>query len=150
MFSPEHILLLFWEKLKTVNRMALCAVSHSTTPTGWNGRGQGSILVIEPDENTLIFQERGSWENGIEFSNTFRWTLDREEEKISLEHLRLEQPLFLFHLTPTGENQLTSIAPHLCKEDRYFAQALLDSDRIRLTWRVVGPKKDEHLEYDYF
>jgi hypothetical protein len=55
-----------------------------------------------------------------------------------------------FHLTPTGSNLLTSVESHLCEEDAYLAQALWDRHSIRLTWRVIGPQKNEEMEYHYY
>lgn len=39
---------------------------------------------------------------------------------------------------------------HVCGEDRYQAEAHLESDRHwRLTWRVAGPRKDYTLDTEY-
>jgi hypothetical protein len=85
------------------------------------------------------------------FSNTFRWTLDLSAGMISLEHLRqgLNNPVFLFHLAPTGNEHLASVESHLCEEDVYLAQVAWDLHHIRLSWRVIGPQKNEEMEYYY-
>ena len=87
----------------------------------------------------------------IGFSNTFRWTLDRSAGMISLEHLRHgpEQPVFLFHITPTGDHILASVESHFCEEDVYLATVPWDRHSIRLNWRVIGPKKNEEMECCY-
>ena len=87
----------------------------------------------------------------MSFSNTFRWTLDRSAGMISLEHLRLgpNNPVFLFHLAPTGPHLLASVESHLCEEDVYLAQVAWDIHSIRLSWRVIGPKKNEEMDYHY-
>lgn len=148
-------LLNFWEKLKTVKDFTLHAHSRSNFETGWNGKGTGSVLVAV-DSTSITFHERGSWQgeqnSNIAFSNTFRWTLDRSVRMISLEHLRLgpRNPVFLFHITPTDNNGLASVGSHLCKEDEYLAQVAWDRHSIRLSWRVIGPKKNEEIEVFYF
>jgi hypothetical protein len=124
--NPENklrTLLNFWEKLATVHQ--------------------------------LTFNEKGHWKGrtgpSVSFSNIFRWTLDRTAEVISLEHLRrgLDHPVFLFHLVPTSEYSLSSIHSHLCDDDSYFGQVDFDEQGLRLSWRVIGPKKNETIEYFY-
>lgn len=153
----QHPLLFsFWERLKQVNQLSLHAKSHSKDETGWNGKGKGDVLVAKEGDVALVFHERGSWQirqdQNMAFSNTFRWTLDKDAGMISLEHLRLgpNAPVFLFHLAPTGNNRLASVESHLCEEDAYLAQVIWDRHSIRLTWRVIGPRKNEEMEYHYF
>lgn len=71
---------------------------------------------------------------------------------LSLEHLRLgpNAPVFLFHLAPTGNNLLASVDSHLCEEDASLAQVVWDRHSIRLSWRVIGPLKNEEMQYHYF
>lgn len=151
--SPS--LLSFWDKLKTIRHFTRLAQSRSKEEKGWNGKGKGEVLVSQSTDTVLIFYERGSWQvkegPDISFSNTFRWTLDREAGVISLEHLRLgpDHPVFLFHLTPTSSHLLASVDSHLCEEDVYLATVPWDRDAIRLNWRVIGPKKNEEMEYCY-
>ncbi len=145
----EPLLLSFWEKLKSVKQLALYTKSLS----GWNGKGHGEVHVAKEGESSLLFHERGAWEGNqnISFSNVFRWTLDRGAGMISLEHLRLgpASPIFLFHLAPIDSHLLASVEAHLCEEDAYLAQAIWDHQSIRLSWRVIGPKKNEEMEYYY-
>ena len=151
----EPLLISFWDRLKTVKQFTRLSQSRSKDENGWNGKGKGEVLVSKPTDTTLVFHERGSWllRQGpdISFSNTFRWTLDRSAGMISLEHLRLgpDQPVFLFHLTPTGNNLLASVDSHLCEEDVYLATVPWDRHSIRLNWRVIGPNKNEEMEYSY-
>ena len=131
---------MFWEKLKSVTQITL----H--TKSGWHGTGK--VLITEESDTVLVFHEKGLWQpEDLAFHNTLRWTL--EGETISLEHLRLGYPVFLLHLVPTGSNTLASVTPHLCEEDTYLAQVLWDHYSIRLSWRVIGPHKNEEMEYNY-
>ncbi len=147
----EPLLWSFWEKLKSIKQLTLYAKS----PTSWNGKGIGEVLVSKEGENVLLFQERGAWQmqkgEQISFSNVFRWTLDRSAGTITLEHLRLgpNAPVFLFHLVPTDGHLMASLEAHFCEEDVYSAQAIWDQHSIHLTWRVIGPKKNDEMEYYY-
>ncbi len=150
-------LLNFWERLRTVTKLSVHAKTKSKEVAGWNGKGNGEVIVTQEGSSVLIFQERGTWnakenQNEIGFSNVFRWTLDKQAGMISLEHLRLglNHPVFLFHLAPTGNNLLSSIDSHLCKDDAYMSQIFWDRQTIRLMWRVIGPKKNEEMEYFYY
>ncbi|NNM44282.1 MAG: winged helix-turn-helix transcriptional regulator [Chlamydiae bacterium] len=152
----ENTLLLFWKRLTTLKQLSFHAKSKSKEETGWNGKGKAEILLTKESDNVLIFQEKGTWKakdgNEMDFSNCFRWTLDPIMGRISLEHLRrgMNHPVFLFQLAPSGKHTLSSVDTHLCGRDAYFGQAFCDRKCIRLTWRVIGPKKNEEIEYCYY
>lgn len=149
------VLAALWEKLLGVTRLTFHAKTRSNEDTGWNGRGQGEVVVTKAENNVLIFNEKGSWKDKQEveftFSNIFRWTLDRHLGVISLEHLRRgpAHPVFLFHMAPSGTQQLASIDSHLCEGDIYLGQLSFERYSLRLNWRVIGPKKNEEVEYSY-
>lgn len=151
----EPQLIDFWEKLCKVTRFTRLARSRTKEEKGWNGKGRGEVVVTKTSDTTLLFHERGAWQvnqgEDISFSNIFRWTIDRNAGVISLEHLRhgVDQPVFLFHLTPTSNRILASVDSHLCAEDVYLATAPWDRYSIRLNWRVIGPKKNDEMEYCY-
>ena len=151
----DPLLIGFWDRLKVVKELTLCARTRSKDGAGWNGSGKGNILVASDSDTILTFHERGSWQvqqsQNMTFSNVFRWTLDRGAGMISLEHLRQgpNNPVFLFHLVPTGSHVLASVDSHLCEEDVYLARVTWDRDQILLSWRVIGPKKNEEMEYYY-
>jgi hypothetical protein len=148
-------LLSFWNRLSTISRLTFHAKTKSKEENTWQGKGVGEVSISKDRSNILIFNERGSWQNGQgsqhSFSNTYRWTLDRSANVISLEHLRHgpENPVFLFHLALSGKQSLTSIDSHLCEGDTYFGQIHFDRFNIRLKWRVIGPKKNEEIDYFY-
>lgn len=156
--KPENktqILLAFWNKLNTVKNLTFLAKTKSKEISGWDGKGQGEVISTKEGYNILIFNEKGMWQNkeGIEvsFSNVFRWSLDRNAGVISLEHLRrgADHPVFLFHLAPSNKNSLSSVDSHLCGGDTYFGQIHFDQTNLRLNWRVIGPKKNETIDYYY-
>lgn len=155
----EHrtpILLAFWNKLGAVKKLTFNAKTNSKDEVGWDGKGQGEVVITKESSNIFIFNEKGTWQNkqGAEvcFSNIFRWTLDCNIGVISLEHLRrgADHPVFLFHLAPSGKHSLSSVDSHLCGGDAYFGQIHFDLHSLRLNWRVIGPKKNETIDYYYY
>lgn len=153
--NKSKALLTCWKKLTEVKEVSFKAKSKSKNKQGWNGTGKGEVIVTKEGDNILIFSEKGSWEDQrgeeISFSNVFRWTLDRFAGMISLEHLRrgISCPVFLLHLAPTSMHTLSSVDSHLCEGDTYFGQIHLDRYNIRLNWRIIGPKKNEEIDYYY-
>lgn len=153
--NKSQILLAFWDKLATVKELTFMSKSKSKQPSGWNGKGTGDVVVTKEGANALVFSEKGSWHGKqseeMDFSNIFRWTLDRQTNMISLEHLRrgVNNPVLLFHLAPTGNNSLSSVDSYLCGGDVYFGQIHFDRYSLRLNWRVIGPKKNEEIDYYY-
>lgn len=149
-----RVLLAFWEKLSSVSELTFNAKSKEEY--GWNGKGKGEVSVVMENSHTLIFHEKGSWQGKqggeVSFSNVFRWTLDRQIGVISLEHLRRgpNHPVFLFHLVPSSKKSLSSVDSHLCEGDTYFGQIHFDRFSLCLNWRVIGPKKNEEIDYYYF
>lgn len=148
-------LMAFWEKLLSVSQLTYHAKTRSEEEIGWNGKGQGEVIITREKDYTVLFNEKGTWQSkmGAEcsFSNTFRWRLDRYAGVVSLEHLRrgFDHPVFLFHLAPSGKQTLTSVDSHLCDGDTYFGQIHFDRQILRLNWRVIGPKKNEEIDYYY-
>ncbi len=148
-------LLAFWEKLSGVTQLTFNAKTKSKEERGWNGKGKGEVSVVKEGSNTLIFHEKGVWhgeqDTEVSFSNIFRWILDRCAGVISLEHLRRgpEHPVFLFHLALSGKHSLSSVDSHLCGGDTYFGQIHFDRYSLQLNWRVIGPKKNEEIDYHY-
>lgn len=153
--SPQTIVNALWEKLAAIKKLAFHAKTRSHEEGVWNGKGQGEVNVTKENSNVLIFSEKGSWQGKqggeVSFSNVFRWTLDRANGMIALEHLRrgIDKPVFLFHLSPTGKKSLTSLGSHLCEEDSYMGRIYFDRHTLRLSWRVIGPKKNEEIDYYY-
>lgn len=153
--NKQQTLLAFWKKLAEIKELSFIAKTKSKEESGWNGRGKGAVEVTPEGNSTLIFQEKGSWQNkhgtDMDFSNVFRWTLDRDASVIALEHLRRgkDNPTFLFHLAPSSSRSLSSVNSHLCGGDTYLGQVHFDPNNFRLKWRVIGPKKNEEIDYYY-
>ncbi len=146
------VLLSLWKKLGEVRRLTFNAKSRSKD--GWNGKGKGEVVVTREKDSVLLFAERGSWhgkQGEVCFSNTFRWTLDQRAGVISLEHLRRgpDHPVFLFHLAPSSSSSLASVDSHLCGSDAYFGKIFYEKQYLRLNWRVIGPRKNEEIDYYY-
>lgn len=129
-------------------------IARSELPTGWNGYGSGSVAVEQPTDDILIFHEAGVWQpqggEEVDFSNIFRWSR-LGAEVIRLEHLRYgpEQPVYLFDLAVQSDGEWKSVEPHVCREDVYAARLWYDESSILMSWSIIGPKKQERLEYRY-
>lgn len=149
---PKELLLELFGLLKKMTQVDLKV-------KGGEDRGfkeaKGEVAVADDLKATLIFYEEGYWigpHSQIRFSNVFRWHLNLLEGLLSLEHLRfgVENPVFLFHLVPKGLSTFESIHPHLCGEDTYFGHLYMGKKSIHLNWRILGPKKNEEIEYTYY
>lgn len=153
--SDQPLLLKVWKHLQQVNQVSFIAKSKNDPTLGWDGNGEGKVEASFDGNATILFKEEGNWQNHqgklFDFSNTFRWTLDRVEGMISLEHLRHgpNHPVFLFHLIPVGPSVLESVHSHLCGEDTYFGHLQWIKETLKLSWRIIGPKKNEEIEYKY-
>ncbi len=115
----------------------------------------GTVAVGAPDANTLLFTEAGHWTLGdnarIQFHNVYRWRLDDRAGLLHVEHLRFgaDQPVYLLALSPVGETRMTSVAPHVCREDRYTAELLLSQGDLHLNWSIIGPHKHDEIDCVY-
>ena len=153
--DKEQVLMNFWKRLTTVNRLTFCAKTKSNGERGWDGNGVGNVDVVKHGDNILIFNEKGTWKGRqkeeFHFRNVFRWTLDRDVILIGLEHLRLgvARPVFLLNLVPIDYDSLSSATPHLCGEDVYIGQLRIEAEILCLNWQVIGPKKNEEIDYFY-
>lgn len=153
--EDKQIIFTCWERLTKVHTLTFNAKTSSKDDHGWHGKGKGEVAIAREGDSVIIFSEKGSWHGKdnkqIDFSNTFRWTIDRHAGIISLEHLRRGplNPVFLFHLVPSTNNSLASVDSHFCEGDVYFGKLFLDRHSLRLNWRVIGPKKNEEIDYFY-
>lgn len=152
----KQVLFACWDRLNKVHQLSFNAKTNSRDDLGWHGKGKGEVTVMREGDSAIIFNEKGNWhgkdDQSIDFSNIFRWSIDRHAGVISLEHLRRgpNHPVFLFHLAPSTNNSLSSVDAHFCEGDVYFGQLFLDRHSLRLNWRVIGPKKNEEIDYIYF
>lgn len=140
-----------WERFREIVAVRFTSKSH--TGIGWSGAGSGIVKVSEPAPNFLIFNESGSWRQDggkeIRFSNVFRWTL--LEAQIRLEHLRFgaDNPVFLFDMAADVDGVWREINPHPCRDDCYRASLCLKNEQVFVNWRVLGPKRNEVIDYIY-
>lgn len=148
----QETLLECWSRLKSVSSLQ----THAKLSSDASGKqGKADVKVSEEGTSVIYFYESGVWEmegdREIHFSNTLRWTLDLSSGTIALEHLRrgAAKPVFLFHLKPKKKSLLVSIDSHLCGSDAYFGQIQLGPQYLQLSWKIVGPKKNDRIESLY-
>lgn len=149
--QAQDALLLCWDRLKAIKMLLINARLHTEASLK---KGKGDVKVIAENPSILLFQESGVWQmedQEIQFNNVLRWTLDVASGTIGLEHLRhgASKPVFLFHLKPKRKALLASIDSHLCGSDAYFGQIQLGSHFLQLSWKIVGPKKNDRIECLY-
>ena len=151
----QEVLQSIWNQLKSVTTVALISKSHSKNPLEIKSvRGSGEV-AMKHDNNVITFSELGTWKGGHDqvhhYSNSFRWTWNRLEGMLSLEHLRYGEnnPVFLFHLIPADSNRLESQLSHVCGEDSYFGWLNSSDLFLQLTIRTIGLRKNEELQYIY-
>lgn len=144
-----------WQRLLQVRQVTFHAKNRSGKEGSYAAKGRGEVIVTNEGSHCLIFHERGSWKKGndpeIDFSNVYRWTLDEKAQLIGLEHLRHgpDRPVFLLFLRPTEGQNLESVDPHLCAEGTYFGNLRVHPHFLQLHWRLIGPKKNEEIDYLY-
>jgi hypothetical protein len=141
-----------WQRLG--RERSLSFIASSSSATGWNGKGSGTVEVASVAAGVITFSESGTWQpNGsereIRFSNVYRWTL--ADDVLRLEHLRFGEanPVHLLDLTGAGEREWRPASPHLCRADCYSAVLTLRDDAVHLRWSIDGPRKRETIEYLY-
>lgn len=145
----------FWERLKQVKSLDFSAQSMGVVNQRWPEKGKGSVTLELVKPHTIVTIEKGTWYNqeskGLDFSNSFRWTLDLEKRSISLEHLRRgkQMPVFLFCLGVQALDALASTSVHVCGKDIYFGNIHFSKGALTLKWRVIGLLKNEALDYVY-
>jgi hypothetical protein len=147
LMDKTQTLLLFWARLEAMSKLTLKA---------GNLEGKGDVTVSSEGDNVIIYSEKGAWvgQQGtqINFSNAQRWTLNLTEGVISLQHLRRgpNSPVALVEMAPVDSQSLSSIDCHVCGADIYSARLrLIDSAGLQLSWSVIGPRKNDQMEYCY-
>lgn len=151
--QAQEALLECWSRLKSVSVLQTHARHGSDSLSGKQGRAD--VKVFLESHSVICFHENGVWtldsDKQIQFNNTLRWTLDLSSGTIALEHLRhgASKPVFLFHLKPQKPSLLVSIDSHLCGADAYFGQIQMGSHYLQLSWKIIGPKKNDRIESLY-
>ena len=152
--SVEHVLSLLCQVA------SLSFTAKSQANTGWQGVGNGKVVVSEPTSKTVVFHETGTWQPSAEhqgmfdFSNVFRWSA--VGECLRLEHLRfgVDNPVLLFDMACHEDGIWRDISPHECGADIYAATLEVargqgKGARIFVAWSIIGPRKQETIEYCY-
>jgi len=142
-----------WDRLRHVGSLRFTATS--TTASGWNGRGEGTVAVEVLGDTVLLFHESGVWwpdgGHALRFQNVYRWTR-LDSGLLRLEHLRFgaDHAVHLFDLTQAANGVWEPATPHLCREDCYSASMRVEESNLYLCWSINGPRKHETIEYTYW
>jgi hypothetical protein len=155
-YHENNLVLNIWNRLPSTGHLSFTSQSQKQGMTDLMGIGKGDVRVRKINDHALIFEEKGTWvskeHQEFKFTNVFKWIFDPFQNNITLEHLRLgeKNPVFLFRLVQVDEQTLQSISSYVCKEDTYLGQVRCDEHSIKLNWRVIGPKKNDEINYLYF
>ena len=148
MILPKELISIFAriKELSTKRFNSNGILTHS-----FSGSVQTKVIL----SNEIHFNEFIHWENEssllINSRNTYRWMFCNSGN-IKLEHLRFgkDNPVFLVELFPSGKNEWSSIQPHNCNDDLYYAELKLENNNIILSWNVKGPTENYRLKTRYF
>ena len=119
---------------------------------GWAGEGIGEVCTEIAGDAGLLFRESGYFYpvQGTEVAmlNCFEWQAGSCGMRLS--HRRRGDAVFLFELLPEAKGtHWRCQQPHLCGADVYQGTLEMQENCILLSWRVTGPRKDEHFHYVY-
>ncbi|WP_438767783.1 DUF6314 family protein [Kushneria sp. TE3] len=151
-FSRLTTIIRLTECLRATRQLTFTASPGPKSSSDWSGQGVGEVRVSD-DYPTLRFHEQGHFthNNGrrLAFGNVYRF--DVVEDRVELYHERRgpEDAVFLFPLVVVADNHLMSLSPHLCVRDLYSGELIMTDDGFDLTWTVEGPRKQEHIHYQY-
>ncbi|MDH4572710.1 hypothetical protein CUR86_09765 [Salinicola acroporae] len=139
--------------MPSLSRFSFVARSGSGSEVGWNGRGSGVIEVVHQAANVRFF-ESGRFtlegqDHDVPMRNVYRWDLHSDRVSLSHERRGAANAVSLFDLVASDAETLVSAEVHQCAADAYSARLTLVPDGIDLEWRIVGPRKDEHIAYRY-
>lgn len=154
-FHHSEALSLLWKRLLRVKHLSFSAQSKAEHPSGWNGIGKAKVEIHRVASHSVIFKEEGNWTshegNQFDFKNALRWTWHGSKPLLILEHLHYgpEHPIVLFELKPMSQTQFEVVQPFFCKKDTYLADLYCDHHFIQLHWRILGPRKNEEINYIY-
>ncbi len=139
--------------LPSISRFHFTARAGAKSQTGWNGIGEGRVRATRSTGGVRFF-ETGSFTlqgqtQPVPMRNVYRW--DGFDDRIALLHERRgpESAVALFDLVADGVDTLVSASVHQCAADAYSANLTLREDGFDLEWRILGPRKDEHILYHY-
>jgi len=57
--------------------------------------------------------------------------------------------VLLFDLAPGADGAWRAATPHQCRQDCYSAELLPQEWGLSLRWAIIGPKKQETIDYEY-
>ena len=142
---------------KILSKIQYAVVSHvENMPPHRMKRGVLRVQrKMSMDEHILHITERGTWidsnTGNIEFFDRYRWTLNRQQGVIRLEHLRygVENPVFLCNFFPISSGYFRSETPHICRLDVYSALFTFNQSSLFLKWSIKGKNKNYYLFKEY-
>ncbi|MED7820251.1 MULTISPECIES: DUF6314 family protein [unclassified Francisella] len=143
-----------FSKLAKINYFEFESSSGEKSQTGWNGYAKGSVIT-KVEQDSIYFKEQGYFKldkasREAKIENEYIW------QKIDSNRIRLFHARFgynnlvnLFDLVPKDKDSWHSENQHVCVDDLYSAELSILDKSIELSWKIVGPKKNELIKYMY-
>jgi len=120
---------------------------------GTSLHGIGKIDKSMPDDNSIIFKERGFWnvDRGpqVSFRNAYKWIVSENTLGLGRYGYDMPNPSHLVDFEIIDGQEWLNISPYLCGSDTYHAALRWSDETLQLLWIVSGPKKDQKVEYLY-
>lgn len=155
--GPSLCMFDLWHCLSTIQHYHYVSTPGPKSVMGWKGVGKGAVVSTTSDDgDTLFFQESGLFvldanQHRLKTRNEFIWQRINKH-RIRLFHGRFgrENAVQLFDLTPDyASKQWSNESSHVCGDDLYNGLIFLENNELEFTWRITGPRKNEHLHYTY-
>ena len=123
---------------------------NKNSKTDWCGHGSGNVIVTAYKDGWL-FTEQGYYSTPhhqkLKTHNQFWWQYN--EFVIQISHLRYQKPVSLVELRNVNNGNWLTTKPYLCGQDLYTAELMLTRKGFTLNWIIIGPHKNERLNYHY-
>lgn len=98
-----------------------------------------------------LFTEQGYYSTPhhqkIKTNNKLHFQNNGLDLKVS--HFRYQKPVSLVELRNENNGDWLTIKPYLCGQDNYTAELMLTPNGFILNWHIIGPHKNERLNYQY-
>jgi hypothetical protein len=120
---------------------------------GTSLHGIGEIDNATPDENSIIFKEKGFWNINrgprVTFRNAYQWSVLENTLSLARYGYDMSSPNPLVDFEFSEGPEWLNISPYICGRDTYDATLRWSDKSLQLLWIVIGPKKDQTVEYLY-
>jgi hypothetical protein len=142
-----------WARLPYIRSLTFIATQGPESISGWAGNGQATVSVSRQADN-IVWQESGIFtrtgSRPLSFRNVYRWRHMPNQLTLAHERFGASKPVHLLTFIDDGNGTLVTIEAHRCGADHYMATLRAVAGGLDLFWRVVGPRKQDCIDYHYY